>query len=793
LAIIKVEEATAGMVSNGEGDAGGHVHDAPQASDMLSTVDWNTTALGPRSDWPASLRTAVDIMMASGHAMCLAWGPERTFLYNDAYAPILGKRHPFAFGVTFAEAWPDVWDEIKPLVERTFAGETSTFRDMPLLMTRNGYPEETWWSFSYSPVRGENGEVAGLLNVTLETTDRVKAERERDAATAELQRSELKWRHLFETLEEGFILGKVVRDAAGHIIDWCYEEVNDAWYDLVGIERGCAVGLTIREVFPGIEDEWVLEFARVVETGQAIRFTRQVGNLQRWYDGVCQPAGGDLFTVLFLEVTDRVQSDQRREALAELGRVLTAIDDPEDIVRAATGIIGRTLCVGRVGYGTVGEDGETFVVPNDWTAEGYASLAGTYRMDDYGGYAEDLREGRMVVIPDVRLDPRTAEDTGPLESVAVRSLVNRPIKERGRTVAILYVNDSVPREWTSEELQLIADAGNRTWTALERRRAEKEARETATFLSSVLAASTDCIKVVELDGRLSFMSEGGMKVMDISDFNAVKGCPWPDLLKENGPAYAREAIQAAKLGETRHFEAPADTFIGTPKHWSISVSPIPGPNGEVARILSVSRDITELHQAREQQLLLNGELAHRIKNTMSVVQAIAHQTLGRAEDQKAVEAFGKRLGALASANDVLTRDNWSSAKLEEVAHGALSTFGEDRFVLTGPDVTIGPRATLALSLMLHELATNAAKYGALSTPEGTVSVTWAVRSDGGKDALDLSWIERGGPPALEPTRKGFGSRIIRMGLSGSGGVELRYETEGLTMRATAPLYQIQEA
>ncbi|WP_298089728.1 sensor histidine kinase [uncultured Sphingomonas sp.] len=175
------------------------------------------------------------------------------------------------------------------------------------------------------------------------------------------------------------------------------------------------------------------------------------------------------------------------------------------------------------------------------------------------------------------------------------------------------------------------------------------------------------------------------------------------------------------------------------------------------------------------------------------MQAIAHQTLNKAEDQEAVAAFGQRLGALASANDVLTRDNWSSASLGDVARGALATFGGDRFVFSGPDVTIGPRATLALTLMLHELATNAAKYGALSSPGGTVSVTWKIRRHDDKDALDLTWVERGGPPAVEPTRRGFGSRIIRMGLSGSGGVELSYETEGLMMRATAPLHQIQEA
>lgn len=781
------------MVSHIEGIAESDAHDAERMTDVVESHDWGASPLGPRDSWPASLRTTVDLMMASGHAMCLAWGPERTFLYNDAYIPILGKRHPAAFGATFAEAWPEIWDEIKPLVDVTFEGKTSTFRDMPLVMTRNGYPEDTCWSFSYSPVRGEDGDVAGLLNVTLETTDRVKAERDRDAATAKLQQSEAKWRSLFETLEEGFILGSVVRNDEGRIVDWRYEEVNNAWYDLVGVERGCAIGRTIREVFPGIEDEWVMEFARAVETGETIRFTRQVGNLQRWYDGVCQPAGGDRFTVIFLEVTARIRDEERREALVELGRALTAIDDPDDVVRAATSIIGRTLNVGRVGYATLGEDGETLAVPIDWTAEGYQSLAGTYRIDDYGGYAEDLRQGRTVVIPDVRLDPRTSGASASLEAMNVRSLVNRPVKEKGRTVAILFVNDGTPREWTPEDLQFITDAGNRTWIALDRRRAEREAKETAAFLSSVLAASTDCIKVVELDGSLSFMNDGGMKIMEISDFNAVRGCPWPEFLKETGSAYAREAIEAATRGEPSHFEAPADTFAGTPKHWSVSVSPIVGPDGQTARILSVSRDHTELHQAREQQHLLNGELAHRIKNTMSVVQAIAHQTLGKVDDQDAVAAFGKRLGALALANDVLTRDNWSSASLGDVARKALETFGEDRFALSGPDVTIGPRATLALTLMLHELATNAAKYGALTALSGKVTVTWVVRRDGEREILDLSWIERGGPPAVAPTRKGFGSRIIRMGLTGSGGVELSYDTDGMSMRATAPLYQIQEA
>lgn len=148
--------------------------------------DWGATPLGPITDWPQSLRTAVDIVIGSGHAMQLAWGAERTILYNDAYAPMLGERHPAAIGRPFRAAWPDIWDEIAPLVDRVFAGETVRFEDMPLVMTRHGYPEDTWWNFSYSPVRGEDGGVAGLLNVTIDATPKKRAER----AEAELRAGE---------------------------------------------------------------------------------------------------------------------------------------------------------------------------------------------------------------------------------------------------------------------------------------------------------------------------------------------------------------------------------------------------------------------------------------------------------------------------------------------------------------------------------------------------------------------------------------------------------------------------
>lgn len=137
---------------------------------QIREYPWQTTPLGPIENWPLSLKMVVDLMLASGHAMQLAWGDERVFLYNDAYVPMLSTRHPRALGGTFQEAWPEIWDEIKPLVDKVFVGETVRFEDMPLVMTRHGFSEDTWWNFSYSPIRGESGHVEGLLNVTVEVT-----------------------------------------------------------------------------------------------------------------------------------------------------------------------------------------------------------------------------------------------------------------------------------------------------------------------------------------------------------------------------------------------------------------------------------------------------------------------------------------------------------------------------------------------------------------------------------------------------------------------------------------------
>lgn len=150
---------------------------APEIAAQLGERAWDSIALAGLPQDDVALRTTLDLMLSSRHPMCLGWGPELTFFYNDAYAPFLGARHPGAMGRPMAEVWSDVWPDIQPLVVQALSGEATWAEDMPLVMTRNGYPEQTWWSFSYSPVRNDEDEIVGVLDVCSDSTSKVLSQR----------------------------------------------------------------------------------------------------------------------------------------------------------------------------------------------------------------------------------------------------------------------------------------------------------------------------------------------------------------------------------------------------------------------------------------------------------------------------------------------------------------------------------------------------------------------------------------------------------------------------------------
>src|SRR6476620_5070735 len=138
--------------------------------------DWSESPLGPPELWPQPLRTVVALLLQSQFPMFVAWGEALGFLYNDPYAEILGAKHPRALGSRFHDIWSEIWPDIFPLIDAAMSGRATYREDLPLVMNRKGYDEETWFTFSYSPVRDESGQIAGMFCAVCETTERKQAE-----------------------------------------------------------------------------------------------------------------------------------------------------------------------------------------------------------------------------------------------------------------------------------------------------------------------------------------------------------------------------------------------------------------------------------------------------------------------------------------------------------------------------------------------------------------------------------------------------------------------------------------
>lgn len=225
-------------------------------------------------------------------------------------------------------------------------------------------------------------------------------------------------------------------------------------------------------------------------------------------------------------------------------------------------------------------------------------------------------------------------------------------------------------------------------------------------------------------------------------------------------------------------------------------TPVIGPDGQVEAIAGSTRDVTERKRHEQHQQLLINELNHRVKNTLATVQSIARQTLRSAAGLEDASAkIEERLLALASAHDILTRENWHSADIRDLAQSTVDAYGAaDQFQLEGDGCRLDPRRALALAMALHELGTNATKYGALSSRAGRVHLHWSSIDVDGDPRIEVVWQEHGGPAVHEPVQRGFGSRLLERGLKHDlgGGVELAFAPEGVRCHLWMPQPNLEE-
>jgi len=282
----------------------------------------------------------------------------------------------------------------------------------------------------------------------------------------------------------------------------------------------------------------------------------------------------------------------------------------------------------------------------------------------------------------------------------------------------------------------------------------------------ILEALPAAIYTTDAAGRITFYNEAAATMWGRRpELGDEQWCGswklyWPD-----GTALAHDECPMAVALRTGQPVRGVETLAERPDGTRVPFAPYPTPifdasSGELVGAVNMLVDLTHRKQleenAREQQRLLLAEIMHRVKNTLTTVQAIAAQTLRRAPADER-EAFTTRLHALSKAHDLLTSDTWDRASLRAVLMAALEPFQQQRFVLDGPDVWLNASKSLQMALAVHELATNAVEYGALSVPAGRVHVGWELADD---QRLKLRWAEDGGPPVTPPKQKGFGTILI---------------------------------
>jgi two-component system CheB/CheR fusion protein len=323
---------------------------------------------------------------------------------------------------------------------------------------------------------------------------------------------------------------------------------------------------------------------------------------------------------------------------------------------------------------------------------------------------------------------------------------------------------------------ILVGAVNMLIDITDRKRAEADAQR----LASIVESSDDAIISKGLDGIITSWNCGAERLFGYR-VEEVIGKPVTILIPADRQHEEPEILARLRRGERiEQYDTVRRRKDGSLIDISLTVSPIKATDGRIIGASKIARDITERKRAQEQQKLLVNEMKHRIKNSLATIQAIATQTLNQHAEER--DAFIARLHALADAHDLLTSESWERAPLHAIVTRAVKPFHEQRLdcmTVDGPtDLFLDSTKAVMVAMVIHELATNAVKYGALSNGSGRVTVTWEQCVE--PDLVKLVWRESGGPEVGPPREKGFGSHLIERAFGGQlGTAQLMFSPEGL--------------
>lgn len=498
------------------------------------------------------------------------------------------------------------------------------------------------------------------------------------------------------------------------------------------------------------------------------------------------------------EITEQVLEERRARVRMEFNEDCRSLSDPEELSYAASELMARHLGVEQSAYAEIDDEGEFAVIKRDWNSGGIQSNTGRHRLADFGPqFVSDLTAGKSVVIGDVQEDPRTS-GTAAAQAFAernIRAFMNVPHLRDGRLVAVVAVHSAEARHWHPKDVALVEEIAQRTHVAVENARTEAarrinevHLRETRDALALATTASHLGWATWDFIANTVSLDACGREIMGF-DKSRLKIDDWKERVHPEDRAALDAEVQES-LEEQRPFDLEYRIVLpdGSLRYVHGTGFIEANAAGEIATGTGFVRDATEQKQSEERQNVLLAELDHRVKNILAVVQSIARQSLKRGEEvgPAVAERFIGRISALAQSHSLLASSRWEGASFSDLVENSIAPYrGEDltRIQTEGPEFNVTPKAAQTLTLALHELVTNAAKYGSLSRPEGRVLAKWEVRGDADAQELVFSWCEKDGPVInAPPSRKGFGTFLIeRMLVAELGGnVDRHFAPAGLS-------------
>ena len=626
----------------------------------------------------------------------------------------------------------------------------------------------------------DGGKVASLLNagaLDFLSKDRIDEDSVRRAVTGAVDRFRLMAERRASE-ERNAHLAVIVETSSDAIISISLDRLVRTWNAsaaaLFGYSEREAIGRTVDDLI--VPRELQADRIRVYD---AIKDGRQSVRLQserRHKDGhripvelTASPIVGERdmvlgFSVMFRDIRERLKAENAvRTSEAQLQLSLRA---------AHAGVWAWNLIDGSVYWSP-----ETFALYSLQPGSAPPSIEEWGRLvhpDDRSRIEHKSRDAILGREPELRCEFRVIATDEHIRWIEAVGSVDRDAN--GRAVRMSGINTDVTKRKDIEHALAASEAYSRR----------------------LLEASPDCVKFIDLEARIQQMNFNGQCLLELDDFETVRGRPWASLWPEESRPLIETAIKDALSGATGRFVGFCPTAKGQPKWWDVAVNTVPDVDGNPIGLLAASRDITQSKEAEAHIQLLVREVTHRSKNLLGVVQAIARQTAAHATPETFNNSFSQRINGLAAGHDLLVASDWKGADLAELVRSQLMPFQdalEKQITMQGPSVRVSAAAAQALGMALHELATNAAKYGALTHGDGRIEIAWHLDGTGEGKTFAMSWRERNGPPVQPPTRRGFGTTVtthlVKASLNAE--VDLEYAPSGVSWRLTCAAARLLEA